>query len=391
MVAAIFLARRLDTTSFAAYSYFQLTVSLIAAYAAMGLGVAASRFFAQEHSPSDAAAPLATTVWILSVGLACAAFLVTGIIPDGWIGAGLGVPRSLLAVGVLVLSLQIVPDGAIIGLERYRQAAAIGVLAGSITLGGAALAAAFNKPIWAMGALLAASIFQSSAEAVVVVRAVGLHRFRAGLPLTRAHVKEVLGFSGPMFLVTLMSASAGWVVGRIILTGPRGSHEFALFTIGLQWFALAMFMPGMLSRVMLPVLVRDARDTSSIDVSRRTTRAGVLMTVAAAIGVAAAGTVFGPLVFRLYGERYSREHSLITIFLVAAVLCAPANALGNSILAHDGHWEWFGLTMLWYIILISLAYAIRDQGAWGGGATYTAAYAVFAIGALWAARRRSLV
>ena len=47
MLAAILLAREFETSSFAAYSYFQLTISMLATYAAMGLGVAASRFFAE--------------------------------------------------------------------------------------------------------------------------------------------------------------------------------------------------------------------------------------------------------------------------------------------------------------------------------------------------------
>jgi hypothetical protein len=55
MVAAIILARALPTPAFAAYSYFQMTVSMLAAYAALGLGVTASRYFAEVgHEQPDA-------------------------------------------------------------------------------------------------------------------------------------------------------------------------------------------------------------------------------------------------------------------------------------------------------------------------------------------------
>jgi O-antigen/teichoic acid export membrane protein len=390
MVAAVLVARTLDTPSFAAFSYFQLTVSMLAAYSAMGLGVAASRYCAAADADEGRSATPVGTLWLLSVGLALAAFAVVMMVPGDFLSGGLGVPRWLLAAGVTVLVLQVVPDGAILGLERYRTAAAIVGTAGVLTLCGTALAVHLGDVRVAMVAVIVASLIQSVGESVIVVRALGWQRFADGLRPRMSNVKRVLNFSGPMFLVSVMSASGGWLVGRIILDGPGGTSEFALFTIGLQWFALAMFIPGVLSRVLLPRLVRSAGGDSGAG-SRQLVRVALVMTTISAAFVGVAGWVGGPWIMRLYGDRYRAGTLIIGAFLTAAVVSAPANSLGNALLARERQWQWLGLTAVWSVVLMSSAIVFRSHGAWGGGLTYTAAYASLTAGALLLARRESLV
>ena len=65
MLGAILLARSLATDSFAAYSYFQMTVSMLSTYAALGLGVTASLHFAElGHENGGPPAPIGTLLAI---------------------------------------------------------------------------------------------------------------------------------------------------------------------------------------------------------------------------------------------------------------------------------------------------------------------------------------
>jgi len=45
LITSILLARALSVKDFAAFSYFLLTVNMLAAYASMGLGVTVNRYF----------------------------------------------------------------------------------------------------------------------------------------------------------------------------------------------------------------------------------------------------------------------------------------------------------------------------------------------------------
>lgn len=392
MAAAIVLARHTDTGSFASYSYFQLTISMLAAYAAMGFGVTASRFFAEARiDGGDNSLPLVGTLWGLSCVLSIAASLIVASVPSSWLSAGVEVPRWLLACGVLGMALDVVPGGAVLGLEKYRDASMIAAMSGATVLLAAFVAVGSHNIRVGMYGLVAGSLVQACGESFIIARALGWRRLAKGLRFRFTEIPRVLALSGPMFLVSLMSASGGWLVGRIILNGPGGQPQFALFTIGLHWFALALVVPGMLSRVLLPRLVRAGASLSDPGAAQRLVRAAIVMTLLVACTVALAGIVMGPWILRLYGDRYATGTSVVVTFLIAAVASAPANTIGNAIVARDGQWLWLLLTSAWVGVLIVGAYTLRAQGAWGGGATYALAYGTLTTSAFAVARRRALV
>ena len=111
VLVSIILSRMLATEGFAAYGYFQMTVSMLAAYAAMGLGVTASKFFAESDQQSGDAMPPLGTLWALSVLSGLLMALVVLLVPSSWFESGLNIPSWLLAVGVFVLSLGVIPGG----------------------------------------------------------------------------------------------------------------------------------------------------------------------------------------------------------------------------------------------------------------------------------------
>lgn len=131
ILSAIVLSRVLDIASFAAYSFFQLTISMLAAYASTGMGISASIFAAEaRYEKSGKQASTLGSLWCISILLALLACVIIFFIPSAWLTADLAVPRWLLALGVLSLTLCIVPEGALLGLEKFKQAAVISFFRG---------------------------------------------------------------------------------------------------------------------------------------------------------------------------------------------------------------------------------------------------------------------
>ena len=122
------------------------------------------------------------------------------------------------------------------------------------------------------------------------------------------------------------------------MSGPGGEYAFALFSIGVQWFALALMLPGVFSKVLLPRLVR----VVSVDAvsSRVLVKDVLLMTLVSASVVALVGAFLGPWLIGFYGTTYQENSLLIVVYLIAAVLTAPAIALGNAFVAHSLQWFW---------------------------------------------------
>lgn len=392
MLSAIILARNLDTTSFAAYSYFQLTVSMLSAYAAMGMGVSASRFFAEVgHEKSEADPPPVGTLWMLSIILAIGAFVLIMLIPASWLTAGLGVPKWLLALGVFALGLTVVPGGAILGLERYKQATLISAISGAIMLLMVWWASQRGLPTIAMGAIAFSAFMQATGESVIVIRTVGWKRISVGFRLRRHEVQRVFTLAGPMFFVSLVSASGSWLLGRMILRSESGEHVFALYVIGLQWFSLGLLLPGMFSRVILPRLVRSKSSALSSASGKKLVVQGSVMATAAALIMALLGFLLGPWLLLIYGTNYQADRWFIAAFLGAAVLSAPANTMGNAIIANDGQKTWLILTIIWLGVLLISGVIAMPLGALSGAVAQAIAAAVLTLIAITVARAKQLI
>jgi O-antigen/teichoic acid export membrane protein len=385
-LVGIILTHRLAPDAFAAYSYYLLTVSMLSTYASIGLGSASARFGADPAGPR-----LLGTLWILSAGFAASAALLVLLIPPAWLSAGLEVPPWILAAGVFGMALQWVSRGAMVGLERHRSAALSALVSSFVFLVGAVIAVRSSDVRYAMFGSVAGAFIQWLIETSVVARTSGWDRMFAHPYFGRAAVRQVLAFSAPMFVVSLLSASGAWIVGRIILSTPGGDREFALFSIGLQWFALAMVIPGIIAAVSLPKIVRSLTGRAGSERTRQIVRSSSLCALGIAAAIATGGLVLETALLGLYGEEYRVEGRFIALYLLAGIVAAPTNSVGNAIVATDRQWHWLGLTVLWASVLASTAFALRDRSVWGGAVTYMAAYAVLMAASTVLARRRGLL
>lgn len=392
VLASILLARGLDSAGFAAYSYFQLTVSMLAAYAAMGMGVTASRFFAESTHRADRQEPPLGTLWALSILAGLFFSTMVMCVPAAWINGCLGVPQYLLAVGIFSMSLGVVPSGAVLGLERYAEATVAAAVSGIVLVLGAVVASKYGSTLIAMWAFIFASLIQGGGDTLVVMRNIGLRRLLNHSRFGKTELKKIAGFAGPMLAVTLFSASGSWLVGRIILNSPSGTGGFALYAIGLQWFSLALLLPGIVSRVVLPRLVRIRTGSSptSLLVSKMLVQQSALITGAVALTMCCFGVLFSPWLLKLYGANYEVDKWLIAAFMIAALPLAPANTLGNAIIAHDGQLAWLRITMVWFFFLIIVAQGFHKYGVWSGALAQGFASLLLTLQAFIWARKRGL-
>ncbi|WP_027950391.1 oligosaccharide flippase family protein [Haliea salexigens] len=338
MLCSIILARSLTTEGFASYSYFQMTVVMLSTYAAMGFGVAASRFFAEigADEQSSVLPPVGLLVAI-STFMSIAAFFAILMLPRALIDSGLPVPHWLIAIGVAVTVLGIVPGGGILGLEKYRQASLVSLFSAFAMLSFTTLASIQQEPTLGMLGIVLGLLIQIVGQYIVIFQTTGISVFASTCRWSLAEIHKILWFAGPMFLVSVLSGSIAWIVGRLIFAAS-GEIEFALYSIALQWFALGLFLPGMVSKVLLPRLVRIGESDF-----RQVVRRGTAMAVVPAVLFAFFGLLFAPWLIRLYGSQYSSFAYVIPAFLAVAALNAPINTIGNAIVAKNGqlHWLWF--------------------------------------------------
>lgn len=389
MLVAIILARKFSTENFSAYSYFQLTVTMIATYSALGMGVAASRYFAEIHvHPSAPDAPVGT-LWLLSIVAAVVFAVLILILPTTAITGGFDIPLQIFALGVFFQALTIIPMNGVIGLEKYVASMSVAAVSAAVLVMGSVFVEGKSaRP--AMYVFIASSAVQFLGYTFVIVREIGFSLLIRHLRFRWSELKSILLFVGPMIGVSILAASGAWVVGRIILNADYGKSNFALYAIGLQWYALTLLVPGMVARVLLPRLVKE-RAASSEFQRKKLVRLGVALAFFSAITVALAGFSLSEFAIGLYGEAYAIDSWVITGFLVAAIPMAPANALGNSILASDGQNSWLFLIFISFVVMLILARSLIDYGVWAGIIAHGGSACVLSILAGYFARRKGLL
>lgn len=372
VAASMVLSNFLNPVDFAIYSYFLLTASMLASYAALGMGVTASRLFAEScNLPPEEWPPLGA-LWLLSSCIGIVIALVILVLPDTLISSYLDLPAWLLAAGVFALTLNVVPSGGVLGLELYQPAASVAIMSACVLLFGVYLAGTDQLLGTAIWIFVLSRVTQLVGNAVLIIKSVGIKHL---LRTARAGIYELKGiavFAGPMLIVSLLAAAGPWLVGRIILDGPSGSSGFAAYAIGMQWTSLVLFIPGMISRVLFPRLVslRMKAGKAMTNEKWELVLLGSYLALVSALLFAFVGILASPYLVRLYGADLSVSHFLLASFMLASVPAAVANTLGNAIVADDGQQIWLAVTLLWFVALVLGAHAFSVFGPIAGAYAY---------------------
>lgn len=357
MLSGILLARYLLPKDFAIYSYYQMTVVMISSYASLGMGVAASKFFAELSIDKDNIENIDTITTLFSISILVSFLIATLIffIPNNILTSGLDISIYIFAISVLVLSLNIIPSGAILGLEKYKEATIISLINGIICLIGVYLSISFNEIIFSIYFFILASTVQLLGYIYLVNQSISHISKKAYLKIKKKSLLKLAKFMGPLIFVSILAASSSWILGRVLLL-ENGEYLFSVYSIGLQWFALALFLPGMVSRVVLPRLIRgESKDNKEI------LRISCLISIVFSILIFLIVFIFKSYIVDFYGFKYKNYEDILVLFLLVAILYAPANTLGNAIVAKLGSLPWLIITIIWFIILMVVFYLIFEN------------------------------
>ena len=249
-----------------------------------------------------------------------------------------------------------------------------------------------GDPIVGMYGLISGSLAQVVGSYVVIHRAIGWRAMTEGAVPRLRNLSGAFRIAGPMFATSLMVVSGNWLVGRIMLEEPDGDHIFALYAVGRQWYGLGLVIPAMVSRVLLPRLVR-IKGSGTREDMRGLVRLSTAVATISAIAVASVVVPLGPWFLSFYGDRYAAATWLITAFMAVAVITTPARALSNPIVADDGQLSLLAFTGGWLVLLLAVLWlGLRSGlGVWAGALCQAVAMGYLGVAAYLHCRRRRLV
>lgn len=372
LMATIFVARWLGKSEYGELGVVRSTIGMFGVFVGLGLGLTATKYVSEvrKEDPERAGriAGLTLTVSLLS-GLVVTAALV---VLSPWLAVHtLASPAVALplAIGSGLLffgELNGVQTGILSGLEAFRAIARVNLWAGLCSF-----------PIiitltWLWGI--------NGAVAGLVV-SLGLNCFLNNIAMRRESAKVGIRvlfrgswgerpvlwkFSVPAFLSTAVVTPTTWICNAMLVNQPGGYAEMGLFSAADQWRNVVLFLPGVISRVLLPILSNHSKESvRELTSFSKTLEAGFSAGVAVAFPLVTALSWGGALIASAYGKQYADMTRSLAGVLYAGGVMAVGSSVGSAVQAKGAMWLGFTNNLVWAVLLLGSFHFFLSRGAWG--------------------------
>lgn len=368
LITLMLLARLLGKDSYGQFVVIQSTLIMVGVFAGFGIGSAASRYSAELKTSSTVRlGQILALAERTLLGFGClvsaALMISSATIAKGALNApNLRTPIAIAAVAVVFAALDGFQKSVLIGLESMR-AFATASLVGSIAAMPIMLLAANLFGLHGAAAALAINAFmQASISRYQMNRELKTFSVQRTSQRCLGEAPVLWQFAFPALLAGAVVAPAHWTAQAILANSANGYAELAVLGIAMQWFNVIMFIPGTAARVVLPMLTERVTKSDKAG-SRRILIYAMEANAAIAIPMAAVFSVLSPYIMSLYGNKFTGNHTALTIAIITAALLAIITPVGNLLAASSKMWLGAAMNAGWAVIYVGLTYYLVATNA----------------------------
>jgi O-antigen/teichoic acid export membrane protein len=381
LLAGLYVARTLGADAFAQYSLAAVTMALgggMFAMALMNLGTKRVPELAHAHNGREGAGFAS----LLALGSAIAIALGLGVFALAPTAASLfGLGQSFVGmlriaaciVGAVVLHGSI--NGLVLGSARFTTAALS-------TMAGAAAFAVALVPLTAIfgisGALIAIGMLYTVtavAEIWSIRHALSIDVAAAKSTKSRPPWQPTAWFLAPMLLYIAMFPIVVWLVNALLVHGPMPFANVARFNAAYNWFAVAIFVPGVLAQVEFVHFSRAKARGEGAKLAHML-RFSILQNLAIMVVIAGLGAVLAGPLMNLFQVGGDDGVLCLRLMFVAAFFVSLGVPTGLLFTVIDRIWFATALNAGWALVTLAVAWLLRDSGAVGVGVAFAFGYAV---------------
>jgi len=370
LAASVLVARMLGKTGYGEYGIIRSTVNMFLLFAGFELGLTATKHVAEfrESDPGRAGRIIALS-WL--VAMVTGGLMALGLfIFAPWLAAHtINAPHlaGVLRIGALMLfinALNGAQTGALSGFEAFKTIAYVNLFVGlfsfPILVGGAYLGG-LTGAVWALAINFGINWLLNHLALRKEAR-------RYNVPLIFKHCGRELSilwkFSLPAVLAGSMVGPVNWICNALLVNQPDGYGEMGIFSAANQWFYMLLFLPGLLGRVVLPVLSERLGQKESKQ-SLKTMSLAIKVNLLLVLPIILLASVASPYIMNLYGEGFVNGWPTLIVVLLTAGLLAVQTPVGQIIAASGKMWIGFAMNLGWALTFIVGTLLLIDFGSLG--------------------------
>jgi O-antigen/teichoic acid export membrane protein len=287
---------------------------------------------------------------------------------------------GVLRIGALILfinALNGAQTGALSGFEAFKSIAYvnlfIGLLSFPILIAGAYFGG-LTGAVWALAINLCFNWLLNHIALRIEAR-------RCKVPFTLRHCSHELPilwrFSLPAVLASSLVGPVNWLCATFLVNQPDGYGEMGIFNAANQWYAMLMFLPGLLGGVVLPVLSerlgqKDTNQSMKAMVFSIKANALFVMPLVVLAGIAS------PYIMSLYGAGFRDGWPTLVVVLLTAGLLAVQTPVGQIIAASGKMWIGFVMNLGWALTFIIATLLLVEKGSLGLASARACSYVIHA-------------
>ena len=179
----------------------------------------------------------------------------------------------------------------------------------------------------------------------------------------------------PSMATAILWLPVTWVGTLMLVRQPGGIAEMGLFGAANQWFSLLLFIPGVVTQAILPILSNQVGDGGKTEARRLALRSSGVMLILVAL-ISAPLMLASSWITAAYGPEFVAGVAVFITMLIAAIAASPQGILGNFLAADNRFWLRFRLNLLWAASYLMSAWYFVADGAVGLAIALVIAYAI---------------
>ncbi len=379
LLGMLIAARMLGLESFGQLSILYNTTMTFHVVASLGLIMTGTKLVA-EFSEKDKPRTgriialchyvAAASGGVVGLGMLLAApWIASEILNDGALASGVRLTALLLLFQVLADSML----GINLGFLAFRGIFLTNVVAGICSF----LFLIAGVHVYGVSGGLLGLAFAEAIRFLLLWRsghqAAGEHRIPKSWRFPKAELPVLWQVSLPSMATAILWLPVTWIGTLMLVRQPGGFAEMGLFGAANQWFSLLLFVPGVVTQTILPILSGQVGDGGRREARRLALKSASIMLVLVAL-ISAPLMLVSPWITAAYGSEFTEGVQVFVLMLLAAVAASPQGILGNFLAAENRFWLRFRINVLWAVCYLAAAWPLVVQGAAGLAIALVIAY-----------------
>ena len=361
LISSIFIARFLGSEIFGNYGMIKNLIMSTTIFSTFGLAYTATKFISENRNNKFGLLKLTKLLFKIC--------LFFGLIFGGMIfffGDFISVnilnstllkePIKIAAVIIIFTAISSTQTGVIAGLGSFKNLAKFNIPLGIATVLISVLLSYYYGISGAIYALLFIQLITIFFYYRVIILSINKlessqdSAIEIGIPTV---VKESLPIALQEGVYSILYFLNFWIVINF-----SSYSELGIYSASMQWYAIILFIPGILRNVILSHLAKpNSVGNGKKRIVEKTALFNLLITAIPTVIL----IIISPFIISFYGDSFAQMRPVLIVGLIASIFSAIGNVYSQAFIASGQTWELFftrlfrdaGITIVSYLLIIN--------------------------------------